>query len=139
MGTKITLLFAFAAFSSCLFACALTPKNVVLHYPFRHKEVEVSAGGTVLITLESNPTTGFKWELVKISDETVVKLLEQRFEAPKPKVEMNRGPVTGAPGKELWTFKALKKGLSRIQMEYSRPWEGGEKGVKKFVLQIIVK
>jgi predicted secreted protein len=45
----------------------------------------------------------------------------------------------GAGGKEFWNFKALKKGTSVLSMEYSRPWVGGEKGVNKFSLTVIVE
>jgi len=50
----------------------------------------------------------------------------------------NKGLV-GAPGEEVWTFKALKKGTSTIALEYSRPWEGGEKGEWTLNLTVIVK
>ena len=45
----------------------------------------------------------------------------------------------GGAGKEIWTFKALKKGTSTVSMEYSRPGEGGEKGHWTFVAAVIVK
>jgi len=47
--------------------------------------------------------------------------------------------LVGAPGKEVWTFKALKKGTTKIAMEYSQPWEGGEKGGWTFNLTVVVK
>ena len=35
----------------------------------------------------------------------------------------------GAPGTEQWTLKALKQGaVATVKLDYSRPWEGGEKG-----------
>jgi inhibitor of cysteine peptidase len=46
--------------------------------------------------------------------------------------------LVGAPGNEVWTFKALKKGTSTVTMEYSRLWEGGEKGVWTFNLTVVV-
>ena len=47
--------------------------------------------------------------------------------------------VEGAAGKEIWTFNALRKGTSNISMEYSRPWEGGEKAEWTFTLDVVVK
>ncbi|MFC1983316.1 protease inhibitor I42 family protein, partial [Chloroflexota bacterium] len=48
-------------------------------------------------------------------------------------------PPPGTPGQEVWTFKALKKGTTTVFMEYSRPWEGGEKGEWTFNLTVTVK
>ncbi|MCD6567992.1 MAG: protease inhibitor I42 family protein [Dehalococcoidia bacterium] len=47
--------------------------------------------------------------------------------------------MVGAPGKEVWTFEALEKGSSTISMEYSQPWEGGEKAAQTFSLTVVVK
>jgi inhibitor of cysteine peptidase len=97
------------------------------------KNAQVSAGSSFTVTLCSNQTTGFQWsESAQISDQTVIRQTGHKFEPPK-------GGLVGAAGQEVWTFEALKKGTSTISMEYSRPWEGGEKGTWKFNLTIVVK
>jgi inhibitor of cysteine peptidase len=101
--------------------------------PNASKQLAVDAGNTFTVTLCSNATTGFKWsESAQISDPTVVQQTAHEFVSPQ-----NTGLV-GAPGNEVWTFKALKKGTSTINMEYGRPWEGGEKGVWTFSLIVTV-
>jgi len=100
------------------------------------KEVEVTVGDSCTVTLCSNPTTGFLWsESAQISDQTVLEQTDHKFVPPPERPE----PVEGEAGKEVWTFKALKKGTSTISLEYSRPWEGGEKGAWTFVLTVVVK
>ncbi len=47
--------------------------------------------------------------------------------------------MVGADGIEVWTFKALKIGTSDISMEYSQPWEGGEKDAYGFFLTVVVR
>ncbi len=89
--------------------------------------------------LASNPTTGFKWELTGISDPAVLEKVSDIFQAPTAKQAEGEPPMVGAGGKEFWHFKALKAGKSVIEMGYSRPWEGGEKGVQKFSLTVIVE
>ena len=96
------------------------------------KEVEVAVGGSFTVILESNPTTGFMWELARNTDEAVLELVDQEFIAPET-------ALIGAGGKELWTFKALKKGTSEISMEYRRPWEQGVQPAETFVLTVLVK
>ena len=97
------------------------------------KEVEVAADGSLTVTLGSNQTTGFKWELAEITDESVLEYVDDEYVPPE-----DTG-VVGAGGKEVWTFTALKKGTTEVSMEYSRPWEGGEKAEWTFVLTVVVK
>jgi len=100
------------------------------------KEVQVAVGDSFTVTLCSNPSTGFLWsESAQISDQTVLQQTDHKLVTP----ESEPPPPPGTPGQEVWTFKALKKGTSTISMEYSQPWEGGEKGEWTFVLTVVVK
>jgi inhibitor of cysteine peptidase len=88
------------------------------------------------VTLCSNPTTGFQWpEKAQISDTTVLEQKDHKFIGP----ESEAPPPPGTPGQEVWTFKTLKEGSSTIFFEYSRPWEGGEKGEWILTVDVIVK
>jgi inhibitor of cysteine peptidase len=101
--------------------------------PHISKQLTVAAGNTFTVTLCSNATTGFQWsESAQISDQTVIQQTGHEFVSPE------KTGVVGAPGNEVWTFKALKKGTSTITMEYGRPWEGGEKSVWTFNLTVTV-
>ena len=133
MKPKLVLICVIAAISLCLFACSSAPKLVSVDASYSGKAVEVGIDGSVVVTLESNSSTGFSWELTKISDETVLKQVDQKYEGP------GAGAPPGAGGQEVWTFKVLKKGTSSISMEYSRPWEGGEKAAETFNLTVVVK
>ena len=100
------------------------------------RELEVAVGDTFKVILCSNPTTGFLWsESAQIGDPTVVEQTEHEFITP----ESETPPPVGTPGQEIWTFKALKEGTSTISLEYSRPWEGGEKGEWLFDMTVVVK
>jgi len=135
MKSKIMLLCAIAAISLCLVACSSAPSQVSVDASYSGQEVEVAVGvdGSLTVTLESNASTGFQWELVSISDETVLEKVANTYEAPE-----DTGMV-GAPGKEIWTFTTLKKGTSTISMEYSQPWENGTKAAETFDLTVVVK
>jgi inhibitor of cysteine peptidase len=100
------------------------------------QEVQVPVDSLLVVTLCSNPTTGFEWETAKISDQTVLKEKSHEFISPD---EIKPAPRVGAAGQEVWTFRALKAGTSTISMAYSRPWEGGEKATWTYELQVIVK
>jgi len=114
--------------------------NDFMETPNISRELEVAVGEVFTVTLCSNPTTGFQWsESVQISDPTVLEQVDHKFVAPEAKGKGNKPPAPGTPSQEIWTFKALKEGESTISMEYSRPWEGGEKGEWTFVLTVTVK
>ena len=136
MKSKLLIVGIMAVISLGLFACS--PSVDVSCDDFmkdQHisKEVEIAVDGSLTVTLCSNPTTGFQWsESAQISDQTILQQTYHEFVPPK-------GDVPGAAGKEIWTFKALKKGTSTVSMEYSRPWEGGEKGEWTFALTVVVE
>lgn len=98
------------------------------------RELEVAVDSSFTLTLCSNPTTGFQWESAKISDQTVLAQVGHQFVSP----ESETPPPPGTAGKEVWTFKALKKGKSTISIEYSQPWEGGEKAAWTYALAVVV-
>ena len=111
------------------------------------EEVEVAVGGSLIVHLKSDPATGFKWELVTITDETVLVEVDHNYVGPEAEAPEGAGgkeepvapPEPVPPKEEWWTFKALKQGESIISMEYSQPWEGGTKAARTFVLTVIVK
>jgi len=100
-----------------------------------HITTSISArtGGEFTVTLGANPTTGYQWEDAVISDTSV--LTETNHQSLGPEDEN----LVGAPGKDVWTFKALKPGSATISIAYSRPWEGGEKGTWTFTANVTVK
>jgi len=144
MKAKLILICAVGVLSLFLFACAPAPKQASVEvscddfYQQQHisNEVAVAVGGTVTVTLCSNPTTGFIWsETAQISDQSVLQQTDHKLVMP----ESEPPPPPGTPGQEVWTFQALNKGTSTVSVEYSQPWEGGEKGEWTFVLTVTVK
>jgi len=74
-------------------------------------------GEELVVTLDSNPTTGFQWsENAEISDETIIRQVSHQF------VEPGIDKPPGTPAKEVWIFEALRRGTTTTFLEYSRPW-----------------
>jgi len=69
-----------------------------------------------VLTLESNPTTGYRWQFADKPDEKIVRFISSEYKAPETK-------LVGAGGNEVWTFKAAGKGKTTINLIYVRPWE----------------
>jgi inhibitor of cysteine peptidase len=138
MKLKIIPVLALLTLSLWIASCAPTTSIDISCDDFgaqKHisKEVTTAVGDSFTVTLCSNATTGFQWsESAQISDPTAIQQMDHKFVSPDTE-------LVGAPGKEVWTFKALKTGTSTISLEYSRPWEGGEKGECTFNLTVVVK
>lgn len=105
--------------------------NVNVDSSYSGKQVELSVGQTLVVTLASNVTTGYSWSLTENSDSSVLSETGNEYIAPQT-------TLIGAGGTEEWTFQALKKGTSTISMGYSRPWESTPPA-ETFNLTVVVK
>ncbi len=143
MKFRIILVLAVLAISFSLLSCIKLSELVVevscdqfYENPHAKTEFQATVGDTVRVKLCSNPSTGFKWsETASISDQTVIQQTDHKLVMP----ESEPPPPPGTPGQEVWTFKALGTGTSNISLEYSRPWEGSEKGEWTFTATITVE
>ena len=94
--------------------------------------VQAHPNDLLFVTLCSNPTTGFQWSNpAQISDESVVEQKNHIFISPAK-------PMPGSASREEWTLSTLKKGTTTVVWEYSRPWDGGEKGVWSLTATIVI-
>jgi len=98
------------------------------------QDISVKMGGRVVVTLCSNPTTGFQWpEKAQVGDSKVLEQKSYKF------VEPASTGMVGVPGNSVWTFEAIGPGTSTVYLEYSRNWQGGEKAVQTFKLNVKVQ
>jgi inhibitor of cysteine peptidase len=96
------------------------------------KQIELAPGDSLIVTLDSNPTTGFAWSIAGIGDETVVDEIGNEYQG-------SDSGLMGAGGQEVWTFEALDEGTSTIEMQYSRSWETGVEPAAMFNVTVVVK
>ena len=107
------------------------PKDVKLTEKEAGKSVEVANGGTLEITLEGNPTTGYTWEVDAV-DEKILKLEgEPDFDAASDAV--------GAGGMMTLKFNAESAGETDLKLVYHRPWEEDEAPAETFEVSVTVK
>lgn len=78
--------------------------------------IQARPGEEFTITLESNPSTGYSWQLAAPLDERVVTLVGSEYQ------NRESGQV-GAGGQETWTFRAVAEGEAKIELAYARPFE----------------
>jgi inhibitor of cysteine peptidase len=78
--------------------------------------VSVETGQSLVITLESNLTTGFQWNLVGEPEAGVLTLVGSEYIAPED------GAV-GEGGVEVWTFEGKGAGTTALELSYFRPFD----------------
>lgn len=81
--------------------------------------ISVSPQEEFYVSLESNRSTGFQWQLARPVDEKVVTLVRTDYRMSSP-------GMPGAGGIEVWIFRAEGRGETEISLEYARPWEKGK-------------
>lgn len=74
----------------------------------------VKAGETFFIVVESNPTTGYHWEIV--GDLNGVELVSREYTAGEP-------VIPGSSGVEVWIFKAVSAGETTLVLGSFPPGE----------------
>ncbi|MFA6002217.1 MAG: protease inhibitor I42 family protein [Thermoleophilia bacterium] len=80
------------------------------------QSVELDAGGTLEITLKSNATTGYHWEVMSVDSG----ILKQ--EGPPVYVsDPNPEQLVGSGGKTTFVFKALTQGQTDLKLNYTSP------------------
>ncbi len=94
--------------------------------------LDVTANQVLSIHLDSNPTTGYKWDLVAPPDSRVLKLVLSKYNAP------TSGAV-GAGGSENWQFQAVGRGTTSLKLAYARPFEPNNPPAKEFSITVNVK
>jgi inhibitor of cysteine peptidase len=144
MKSRLIILGLLVIVAMSLLACSTASKEVSVEVnidDFMSKnhisqQIKVPTNELLTVTLGSNPTTGFQWlEEAQISDTTVLKQIDHEYIGP----ESEPPPPPGTPGQEVWKFEALKEGTATVSLEYSRPWEGGEKAEWTYTLTVTVK
>jgi predicted secreted protein len=94
--------------------------------------VEVQPGDEFSIVLPSNPTTGYKWELLKPVDDDILELQDTEY------TSKCKDGLIGCGGVEVWNFFAASEGETTISLKYARPWEKDVKPVQIRVFRVIV-
>ena len=88
----------------------------------------------ITIKLESNITTGFKWNISNETDTGIASFISSDY-----KQNSTDKDLAGAGGYETFTFKAESKGNASIALTYNKPWEEGVAPLKTFKINIIVE
>jgi predicted secreted protein len=95
------------------------------------RELDVDIGMAFVVTLCSNPSTGFGWEQPMWDGDAGIAFLERS-------VLQTVGGPPGEAGQERFVFRATDPGRATISFVYSQPWEGGKKGAWRLDVGVTV-
>ncbi len=108
MEVAMKKFFVFALFAFVLAACgASKPTDPLM-------EIQARVGSEFKMVIESNPTTGYHWEIVGELDESVVEFVSRDYKPDAPQ-------TVGSGGVDEWVFKAVGAGDTTITLGYYPP------------------
>ncbi|MEA3282908.1 MAG: protease inhibitor I42 family protein [Euryarchaeota archaeon] len=118
----------------CCFICPhVAADNEAYTMSDNNSDISVEIEGTFGISLESNPTTGYEWNITEC-DYSILELVNTSYESAGNQTP----PVVGAGGSRNWTFMGLKDGETALKLVYLRSWEGEDSAANEYLLHITV-
>lgn len=97
-------------------ACASTPPSSVSVGEDRKCPLSLHTGQMLIVSLPSNPATGYRWTLQEAADGLLKSLGPEVFSTP-------RNDLVGGDGISTWRFEAQEPGQGQLLLSYQRPWE----------------
>lgn len=134
MKKLLTLLFLTAFISACSPAKATEAPTIVpqLQISDPAKNLEASAGNEFKIVIDSNPSTGYHWEIIGEVDESIVEFISNEYRADEP-------VMPGSGGVDVWVFKAIAAGKTDITLGYYPPSNDPVEPQQKVTFTVTVK
>ena len=120
--------------STILTGCGSTGDDILLDADDNGRQIALKKGQTIAISLASNPTTGYSWQVVPLDGGVLAQVGEAKFDE-----KARDKDVVGAGGTETLRFEAKKPGQAMIELAYRRPWEKSEKPIETFSVQVTVE
>jgi len=118
--------------SASLAACGGNDKSA-LKVSDPQQTIEVDAGKEFTIVLESNPTTGYHWNVVGDLDQNVVEFVKNDY------TSTSDPNLVGGGGVDVWTFKAVGAGQAQITLGYYPPSNDPVKPQQTTIFTVTVK
>jgi inhibitor of cysteine peptidase len=99
-----------------LAGCATQPKHNVTVEKQSECPVQLTSGQNLILTLPSNPTTGYRWSIQDSAGGVLRSLGPEVYRNPED------AGVVGAAGVSTWRFQAFTPGSGRLRLTSQQPW-----------------
>lgn len=104
------------------------PVTIVVTDADNGEALKLDEGDTLLVRLQSNPTTGYSWDILDNTD-LILESQGDKYVPPKTR-------RAGASGYQEFEFKAVGMGEVSLKMVYQRPFDKPPKPVKAWQMYI---
>ena len=95
------------------------------------RAVELNLGDKMVLHLDSNPSTGYQWQVDMMSG------LLDWVEGPS---FVSAAPsLVGSGGTSSFGFVALKRGRAGLRLVYRRPWDEGKPPARTVTLKVRIR
>ncbi|SDI69582.1 inhibitor of cysteine peptidase [Pseudomonas flavescens] len=115
-----------------LSACASQSRSVTVQEQ-QQCPLNLHAGQQVILTLPSNPTTGYRW-VVRENAASVLKSL-----GPEVYSAAGNSDLVGGEGHSTWRFQATESGDAQLLLTYVQPWDAGAEPAETFDCRVSVR
>lgn len=99
-----------------LSACASQPSSVSVQKQSACP-LSLAAGQQLILSLPSNPTTGFRWVVRDAAPSVLTSLGPEVYSNPED------AGLVGSAGKSTWRYTVKGAGEGHLLLTYQRPWE----------------
>lgn len=106
-----------AALLALLTACSSNPPSSVALSDDSRCPLDLTIGQTLIVSLPSNPASGFRWVVLDAAPEVLVPLGPEVFTTPDDEA------LIAGDGISTWRFDATQLGEAHLHLAYQRPWE----------------
>ncbi|VVN70719.1 protease inhibitor I42 family protein [Pseudomonas fluorescens] len=115
-----------------LAACASQSRQNVTVEKQSECPVQLKTGQNLILTLPSNPTTGYRWAIQDSAGGVLHRLSPEVYSNPKD------AGLVGSAGQSTWRFQASAAGSGRLRLTYQQPWAPEVAPVETFDCAIAV-
>lgn len=118
IAARIVLLFVVVLTPACTPVEKAKPvERVEIDESNNGGQVELVLGEILVVRLESNPSTGYGWEIDELDENILQQIGEVGFESSVPD-----NPPPGTGGWAIFRFEAVGEGESELRLIYHQPW-----------------
>jgi inhibitor of cysteine peptidase len=89
-------------------------------------------GQNVVLTLPSDPTTGYRWQLREAGQPVLRSLGPEVYSNPQ------EAGLVGVGGQSSWRFKASQAGQGALRLVYQQPWAPEVEPINTFTCKVRV-
>lgn len=96
------------------------------------RTIQVKSGQVLKLELESNPTTGYTWEIAGFAgSDTLARMGKYDYQRSSSRI--------GSGGMQIFKFRAKEKGDAKVIFGYKRLWEKEKEPITRYTVKVTVQ